>query len=185
MPQKTALVQTRVPPEIRAKLEAVAGEAGLTVSGLLRLLIDNVVSEEEAPAPKSLPSKSRREGKVTARLPRGVREKLEEEAKERGVTVSTWVGSMLQARYRRAARPLPPDRRQFMRVFRKISGVAVNANQMARAMNKAVLTSSEIDVTAAELRRLSDELRELRRDARNIASGAYKFQVLSVECEDE
>jgi antitoxin component of RelBE/YafQ-DinJ toxin-antitoxin module len=46
MTQKTSLVQTRVSPEVRAKLEAVAGEAGLTVSGLLRLMIHYVVGDD-------------------------------------------------------------------------------------------------------------------------------------------
>jgi antitoxin component of RelBE/YafQ-DinJ toxin-antitoxin module len=158
MTQKTSLVQTRVSPEVRAKLEAVAGEAGLTVSGVLRLMIGNVVGDD-TPEPFKFPSQSRREGKVTVRLPLGVRGKLEEEAKARGVPDSTWVATMLRVRYRRSVQPLPPDRRKFMRAFRKISGVAVNVNQMARAMNKAVLTGSEIEVTAAELRALSDVLR--------------------------
>ncbi|MBU2889098.1 plasmid mobilization relaxosome protein MobC [Celeribacter halophilus] len=184
MTQKTSLVQTRVSPEVRAKLEAVAGEAGLTVSGLLRLMIDNVVGDD-TPEPFKFPSQSRREGKVTVRLPLGVRGKLEEEAKAQGVPVSTWVATMLKARYRRSMQPLPSERRKFMRVFRKISGVAVNANQIARAMNKAVLTSSEFDLNAAELRALSDVLKGVRRDVRNVASGVYDYQVLKAEDEYE
>lgn len=185
MPQKSALVQTRVPPEVRAKLEAVAGEAGLTVSGLLRLLIDNVVSEKEAPAPKSLPSKSRREGKVTSRLPRGVREKLEEEAKERGVTVSTWVGSMLQARYRRAPQPLPSDRALIQRAFRNLRGVAVNINQIAYALNRGVLTGAGAELTADELRGLSAQIAAARKELGSLAAGRYEAQVLTAEGDDE
>lgn len=57
MTPKSDIVKARVPPEVRAKLEAVAEEAGLTVSGLLRVLIDGVVEGVEAPT--AMPSRVR------------------------------------------------------------------------------------------------------------------------------
>ncbi|BAQ67806.1 hypothetical protein NHU_00637 [Rhodovulum sulfidophilum] len=122
---------------------------------------------------------------MTARLPRGVREKLEEEAKARGVTVSTWVGSMLQARYRRAPQPLPSDRALIQRAFRNLRGVAVNINQIAYALNRGVLTGAGAELTADELRGFSAEIAAARRDLGALASGKYAVQVLQTEGDDE
>ncbi|WP_434286250.1 MobC family plasmid mobilization relaxosome protein [Celeribacter sp. SCSIO 80788] len=185
MPQKTALVQTRVPPEIRAKLEAVAGEAGLTVSGLLRLLIDNVVSKEEAPTPKSLPSKSRREGKVTARLPRGVREDLEAEAKRQGVTASSWVAAILQTRYRKAPYMLDSERRGTRRALRQLRGLSVNVNQIAHALNRGLLTGAGAELTRDELMKFRDDVADLRKALSAYAGGRYKVLTATWEGDDD
>lgn len=178
MTQKTALVKTRVTPDIRARLEAVAEETGLTVSGLLRVLVENVVDGEAPPAAERLPSRSRREGKVTVRLDKDVRDALDEEARERRVSVSTWAASMIRARYRGGPQPLPNDRPAFQRAFRQLSGVAVNVNQIAHALNRGALTGAGAALTAEEVRALAAEVASLRKELRAVAAGRYQVQVL-------
>ncbi|MGY9046468.1 MAG: hypothetical protein ACKVKF_05220 [Rhodobacterales bacterium] len=82
----------------------MAEGAGLTTSGLLRLLLETVTEDADTPsAPPRLASKARREGKVTVRLAEDVRAKLETEARGQGVAVSTWAATLLSARMRQEA----------------------------------------------------------------------------------
>lgn len=113
MPPRSEILQTRVPPDVRDRLEAAAEEAGVTVSALLWLVIETVVDGQDAPeGPRRFPSRSRREGKVTVRLAEDVRGALGKEARSRGIAVSTWAASMIRARYRGSPQPLPKDRPQ-------------------------------------------------------------------------
>lgn len=175
---RSSLLQTRVPPDLRAQLEAVAADAGLTPSSLLRLLIENAVAGEDPPAePAGRRSRARREGKVTVRLATDVQTDLEIEAKGQGLTVSTWAAALLSARMRSAPQLAKSQRRQTLRGFRQLHGMAVNVNQIAQALNRGVLTEAGAELTAQEVRRLNDEVARLRQELRLFASGQYKFQV--------
>ena len=174
MTPKSDIVKARVPPEVRAKLEAVAEEAGLTVSGLLRVLIDGVVEGVEAPT--VMPSRSRREGKLTARLPLDVRQKIEDEARSQGVTASTWVSVLLSARMRNAPQIVPGERRGVRAAYRQLRGLAVNANQIAYALNRGVLTGAGADLTKAEVEGLRQDIAKLRMALSVYAEGRFQFQ---------
>lgn len=185
MPTQKKAAKTYLSPERHAQLEAVAAAEGQTVSAFLGRLIDLVLEAEDVPEPFKFPSQSRRDGKVTVRLPLGVRGKLEKEAKARGVPDSTWVASMLNARYRRATQPLPPDRTMIQRGFRNLRGVAVNINQIAYALNRGVLTGAHAELTADELRDLSAQIHAARLELRSFARGHYEAQTLKAEGDEE
>lgn len=185
MPPKSKLAGTVLTPERHAQLKAAAAAQDLTVSSFLGRLIDIVLEEEEAPAPKSLPSKSRREGKVTARLPRDVREDLEKEAKRNGVTASSWVAAILQTRYRKAPYMLNSERRGVNRAFRQLRGLSVNVNQIAYALNRGVLTGAGADLTREELMKFRDDVADLRKALSAYAGGRYKVLTATWEGGDE
>lgn len=174
MTPKSDIVKARVPPEVRAKLETVAEEAGLTVSGLLRVLINGVVDGVEAPT--AMPSRSRREGKLTARLPLDVRQKIEDEARSQGVTASTWVSILLSARMRNAPQMVSGERRGVRAAYRQLRGLAVNTNQIAHALNRGVLTGSGANLAKAEVEGLRQDIEQLRRALSAYAEGRFQFQ---------
>jgi predicted HicB family RNase H-like nuclease len=183
--EKKKLVKAYIPPHQADRFAAFCAAEGLSASSVVRLLIDDFLGRQEADEPFKFPSQSRREGKVTVRLPLGVRGKLEEEAKARGVPDSTWVASMLNARYRRATQPLPPDRTMIQRGFRNLRGVAININQIAYALNRAVLTGAHAELTAHELREFSAQIHAARLELRAFARGHYEAQNLKAEDEYE
>jgi len=178
MPTDKKAASTYLAPERHARLSALAAEQGQTVSVFLSRLIE-LVLEEQAPqeTPVTRRSRARREGKVTVRLAEDVRTALDTEAKGQGVTVSTWAATLLSARMRSAPQMPKNQRRQTIRGFRQLHGMAVNVNQIAYALNRGVLTGAGAELTAQEVRRLSDAVAELRRELRLFASGRYQFQV--------
>ncbi len=182
---KSTLLQTRVPLDLRAKLEAVAEEAGLTPSRLLRLLIENAVAGEEAPAePARRRSRARREGKVTVRLAEDVRSDLEAEAKGQGVTVSTWAAVLLAARMRGSPQPVKGERRAIQAAYRQLRGLATNVNQIAYALNRGVLTGAGAALTRDEVAGLRNDIADLRSVVSTYAAGRLTFQSAGVEGAD-
>lgn len=180
MSQKSALVQTRVPPVVRKKLEALASSEGLNVSELLRLMIDQVTEGvEAAPVEDAEPAK-RRESKVTVRLPKDVSEIMAVDAKGQGVTPSTWAATILMAKFRRAPQPVKPQRIAIQRAFRQLRGVATNLNQMATLMNRGVFTGSGYAPSRVELAGLREEVGILRSDLARFAGGQFEVQKVEV-----
>lgn len=174
---KSALVKTRVPPDVRARLEAVAADADLSVSAVLRLLINNAVQGQEPMAqPDRPPTKARRKGKVTVRLTADVREALEKEARSQGVTISTWAAALLAARMRQAPQPIQGERRAIQKAYRQLRGLSVNVNQIAYALNRGVLTGSGAELTRKEVLELRSEIAELRQSLSFYAAGRFSFQ---------
>lgn len=176
MTEKSAVVHARVSPEIRSRLEGLAAEAGVNISGVLRILIESATKNGPGGGPASLPSKGRREGKVTVRLPAEVRDGLEREAKGQGVSLSTWAAAVISARTRRAPQPIPSERRTIQRAFRQLRGLAVNVNQIAYALNRGVLTGAGAALTREEVAALRHDVAALREVLRTYAEGRLSFQ---------
>ena len=177
MSQKTALIQTRVSPPVREQLEALALSEGMTVSALLRLMVEQVTEGAEPPVePPVWPGKTRREGKVTVRLPKDVRASLAAEAKAQGVATSTWAAAIIAARIRCAPQPVKSERRVIQRAFVQLQGLATNVNQMAKAMNRGVFTGSNYAPSRDELNEVREGVGRLRADLRKYAEGKLSFQ---------
>lgn len=176
MTEKSVVVHARVPPEIRARLEGLAVEAGLHLSGVLRALIDDAVRDASQAKAAPLPSRARREGKVTVRLAADVRDGLEREAKGQGVSLSTWTAAVIGARARHAPQPVPSERRTIQAAFRQLRGLAVNVNQIAYALNRGVLTGAGAELTREEVAALRQDVSALREVLRAYAAGRLSFQ---------
>lgn len=176
MTEKSVVVHARVPPEIRARLEGLAAEGDVHVSGVLRALIEDAVRDTSTQKAPPLLSRARREGKVTVRLASDVRDGLEREAKGQGVSLSTWAAAVIGARARHAPQPVPSERRTIQAAFRQLRGLAVNVNQIAYALNRGVLTGAGAELTREEVTALRQDVSALREVLRTYAAGRLSFQ---------
>ena len=177
MPTKKKAAKTYLPPDRHAQLAALAASEGQTVSVLLGRLIGLALDGDEAAPPPSPPtSRARREGKVTVRLAADVRQELEEEARSQGVTASTWAAALLSARMRNAPQMVVGERRGVRAAYRQLRGLAVNANQIAYALNRGVLMGAGADLTKAEVEGLRQDVAKLRMALSVYAEGRFRFQ---------
>ena len=184
MPTKKKAAMTYLPPERHAQLAALAASEGQTVSILLGRLIALALEGDEAAPPPSRPtSRARREGKVTVRLAADVRQELEEEARSQGVTASTWAAALLSARMRNAPQMVSGEKQGVRAAYRQLRGLAVNANQIAYALNRGVLTGAGANLTKAEVEGLRQDIAQLRMALSAYAEGRFQFQ--SGEGEDQ
>ena len=177
MPTKKKAAMTYLPPDRHAQLAALAASEGQTVSVLLGRLISLALDGDEAAPPPSRPtSRARREGKVTVRLAADVRQDLEEEAQSQGVTASTWAAALLSARMRNAPQMVAGERRGVRAAYRQLRGLAVNANQIAYALNRGVLTGAGAELTKAEVEILRQDVAKVRMALSVYAEGRFRFQ---------
>ena len=176
MAEKSEVVRARVSTVAKARFEAVAAENGLSPSDFLRLMIDQVTEDIE-PKEDSKP-RSRREAKVTVRLPKDVVVHLDNDALAQGVTSSTWAASILMAKFRDAPQPVKSQRQAIQKSFRQLRGMATNTNQMAALMNRGVFTGDSYAPSRTELAALRTGIADLRADLRQFAGGQYDLQVV-------
>lgn len=177
MPTQKKAAKTYLLRERHAQLEALAASEGQSVSVFLGRLIDLALDGEgSVQPPKRRLSQARREGKVTVRLSRDVRDDLGAEAGSQGVTVSSWAAVLLTARMRGAPQIVGPERRGIRAAYRQLRGLAVNANQIAHALNRGVLTGAGADLTRDEVARLRADIAELRNALSRYAEGRFQMQ---------
>lgn len=180
MTKKNALVQTRVSKLTHSKFGAVAAAEGLTVSDLLRLMIDQVTEDVVMAEGQSSEAKPKREAKVTVRLPDDVAEFLTEDAKAQGVTPSTWAATILMAKFRSAPQLVKPQRNAVQKAFRQLRGIAININQIAAVMNRGVFTGDNYAPSKIELLALRSEVSDLRSQLAKFAGGQFEIQKVEV-----
>ncbi|WP_425081552.1 hypothetical protein [Ruegeria arenilitoris] len=107
MPTKKKPATSYLPPELHAQLRAVAEAEGHAFSTFVGKMIELVVEDEKPePAHQCEGGKGRKEGKITVRVARDVRSKIEREAKIQGIPPSTWAARILTARVLAAPQPI-------------------------------------------------------------------------------
>lgn len=143
-------------------------------------MIDQVTDGVVAATGATAEPAARREAKVTVRLPDDVAGHLAEDAKEQGVTASTWAASILMAKFRNAPQPVKPQRKAIRRAFRQLRGMATNINQMAALMNRGVFTGDSYAPTRTELMELRRGIATLRSDLARFAGGQFEIQNVEV-----
>ncbi|WP_236045354.1 MULTISPECIES: plasmid mobilization relaxosome protein MobC [Pseudooceanicola] len=68
------------------------------------------------------------------------------------------------------------ERRGVRAAYRQLRGLAVNANQIAHALNRGVLTGAGAELTKAEVERLRADISDLRKALSTYAEGRFKVQ---------
>jgi len=143
----TAILKTRVTPDVKARVAEITGAELLTEAVWLRRLVARAVHEQAAVSPAGEnrhPPYSVRGGcpeggrasRLYVRLRREDRLLLHERAAARGMASATYVSVLLRA-HLRALTPLPKDELAALKeVVGELGAIGRNLNQITRAINQ-------------------------------------------------
>ncbi len=138
----------RVSPDLIRRFDAAAaGQGGR--SRLLRRLMEGAA---QAPVPTSLEAVcAPRSGKLTLRLSEADLRLLEAEAAAVGLSRTQWSVSLIRRRLRDRPQFSRPEALALIEVRRELRRIGVNINQIARALNTAVMEGQVLDLELAQL----------------------------------
>lgn len=146
----------RVPPDLIRRFDAAAASKGGR-SRLLRRLMEEAA---KAPFPEPLQAPSGRlEAKLGLRLTFADLSVLEREAASRGQSRTQWAVALIRARLHGRPQLNPDEAITFVEVQRELRRIGVNINQIARALNTAVMEGAVLDLEVAQLAAYSTEIR--------------------------
>ena len=152
-----AIINVRVPDEMVARFDGWAAERGGR-SAALRRLIDRASRASEA-VPPAPAQHIARPMKLTVRLSATDARGLNAAAAEMGLTRSAWAAALLRRRL--TGRPTfgQAESLALATIQAELRRIGVNANQIARALNTAVLEGKVLDLELAYLDELRAEIR--------------------------
>lgn len=146
----------RVPPDLIRRFDAAAASRG----GRARLLRRLMEAAAQAPFPDApVPPPTRLEVKLGLRLTLQDMAALEREAALRGQSRTQWTVALIRARLHRRPRLSRAEAIAFLEVQRELRRIGVNINQIARALNTAVLEGAVLDLEVAQLDAYAGEIR--------------------------
>ena len=149
-------ITLRLPPDVIRRFDAAAASQGGR-SRLLRRLIDGA-AQASLPA-RSEAAPSRLSSKMGLRLAPADLAALEAEAASRGQSRTQWTVALIRARLYRRPQFSRHEALSFVEVQRELRRIGVNINQIARALNTAVMAGSVLDLEVAQLAAFSAEIR--------------------------
>lgn len=136
--RSTKLITARVPPETKAKFQALAAIYGLNESRFMRSLVDRAVHVVGEPG-RVVGQRKQEESRVErlyVRLYPDDRQLLAERAAARGTPSATYL-AVLARSHLRSLSPLPEaERKAFERGVAELSALGRNINQIARRLNQ-------------------------------------------------
>jgi len=142
--RSTKLITARVPPDTRAKFQALVATYGLNGSRFLRSLIDRaveVVGGAGRVVDQRMQDESRAE-RLYVRLYPDDRQLLAERAAARGTPSATYLAVLARAHLRNLS-PLPDaERKAFEGGVAELSALGRNINQIARRLNQGGVPAS-------------------------------------------
>jgi 2-keto-4-pentenoate hydratase/2-oxohepta-3-ene-1,7-dioic acid hydratase in catechol pathway len=136
--RSTKLITARVPPETKAKFQALAESYSLNESRFMRSLIDRAVDVVREPGAESVrkPQEESRAERLYVRLYPDDRLLLAERATARGMPAATYIAVLARAHLRHLS-PLPEtERKAFERGVAELAAIGRNLNQIARHLNQ-------------------------------------------------
>jgi hypothetical protein len=149
-----ANLSIRVADDLLARFDAAAGGQGGRAPTLRRLM-DQAAAGMPSPVGR-LPT---RPLKLTVRLAEGDGDGLAREAAAMGLTPNGWAAALI--RHRLHGRPTFPraEAVALLAIQGEVRRIGVNVNQIARALNTAVIEGKVLDLEVAYLGALQTELR--------------------------
>lgn len=148
-------ITLRLPPDLVRRFDAAAaGQGGR--SGLLRRLMETA-AQVPLPAVVCAPVAGRT-GKLTLRLGEADLAALEAEAEATGLSRTQWTVALIRRRLHGRPQLGRPEAFAFIEVQRELRRIGVNINQIARALNTAVLEGQVLDLETAQLRAFQTEI---------------------------
>jgi hypothetical protein len=147
----------RVPDDMAARFDAWAAAEGGR-SPALRHLIDCACAADpkRTTTPTKLP---RRPAKLTVRLAGTDAHGLAAAAADMGLTPNAWVAALVRARLCGKPTFRRSDDLALLAIQAEVRRIGVNVNQIARALNTAVVEGKVLDLELAYLDDLQTELR--------------------------
>lgn len=149
-----ATLSLRIADDVLDRFDAWAGDRGGRAPALRRLVVEAAASSP--PAAGRLPL---RPLKLTVRLAADDGPSLALEAQAVGLTANGWAAALI--RHRLHGRPTfhPTDETALIAIQAEYRRIGVNLNQIARALNTAVLEGKVLDLELAYIEDLRTELR--------------------------
>lgn len=141
-------ITLRLPSDLTCRFDAAAaGQGGR--SRLLRRLMEDA-AQAPLPSPAEAPSGAR-SGKLTLRLGEADLRLLEAEAVAMGLSRTQWSVALIRRRLHDRPQFSRPETLALIEVRRELRRIGVNVNQIARALNTAVLDGAVLDLEVAQL----------------------------------
>ncbi len=152
-----ALFNVRLSDDLAARFDAWAGAHGGR-SAALRQAIDKACAAVQANSePPTRPSP--RPIKLTVRLRADDSRGLGAAAAEMGLTPNAWAAALIRRRLRGRPTFRRSDELALISIHAELRRIGVNVNQIARAMNTAVVEGQVLDLELAYLDDLRAEIR--------------------------
>ena len=146
----------RVPSDLIRRFDAAAASRGGR-SRLLRRLMEEAAL---AALPEAVETSSARlSGKLGLRLTPADLTVLEAEAARAGMTRTQWTVALIRARLHHRPQLSHGDALALIEVQRELRRIGINVNQIARALNTAVMEGAVLDLEVAQLAAFSEEIR--------------------------
>ncbi|MEN5229736.1 plasmid mobilization relaxosome protein MobC [Brevundimonas naejangsanensis] len=148
-------ITVRLPPDLTRRFDAAAAARGGR-SRLLRRLIERA-AEAALPAVLDAP-KAAASVKLTLRLAEPDLAVLAREAARTGLSRTQWSVALLRRRLHDRPQFTPVERVELVEVRRELRRIGVNINQIARALNTAVMEGHVLDLEVAQLANFQTEI---------------------------
>ncbi|GAA0755594.1 hypothetical protein GCM10010203_18380 [Actinomadura yumaensis] len=147
----------RLPPDLARRFDAAAATRG----GRSRYLRTVMEAAAQAPLPTpELGPPGAKATKLTLRLSDDDMACLEVEAARVGLLRTQWATALIRRRLYKRLQLTPPEAIAMIGVRRELHRIGVNINQIARALNTAVMDGSVLDLEIAQLAAFAAEIRE-------------------------
>ena len=146
----------RLPPDLIRRFDAAAAGRGGR-SRFLRSLIGGA-AQGALPEPVA-PLVSPRDAKLSLRLTADDMALLEAEAARTGLSRTQWTVALIRRRLHERPQLSPSEAIAFVGIQRELRRIGVNVNQIARALNTAVLEGKVLDLEVAQLADFATEIR--------------------------
>ncbi|GAW39749.1 Bacterial mobilisation protein [Brevundimonas sp. SH203] len=146
----------RLPSDLARRFDATAADHGGR-SRYLRTLME-AAAQVPLPAPEPGPPGTK-SAKLTLRLADADLALLEAEAARAGLLRTQWAAALIRRRVRGRPQMTPPEALALIGIRRELHRIGVNINQIARALNTAVMEGAVLDLEVAQLAAFAAEIR--------------------------
>lgn len=149
-------ITVRLPPDLARRFDAAAATRG----GRSRYLRAVMEAAAQAPLPEPEPGPpGAKSAKLTLRLFDDDMVRLEVEAARAGLLRTQWAAALIRRRLHGRLQLTPPEALALIGVRRELHRIGVNINQIARALNTAVMEGAVLDLEIAQLATFAAEIR--------------------------
>ncbi|MGX5636844.1 plasmid mobilization relaxosome protein MobC [Brevundimonas diminuta ATCC 11568] len=149
-------ITLRLPPDLARRFDAAAVARG----GRSRYLRTLMEAAAQAPLPALEPAApSAKSAKLTLRFSDDDMAMLQAEAGRAGLLRTQWAAALIRRRLNGRLQLTPPEAIALIGVRRELHRIGVNINQIARALNTAVMEGAVLDLEVAQLAAFASEIR--------------------------